>query len=409
MNETNKDAPRVGVPRHSAGLEGFVLSRLASLKFALVVVVLIALACVAGTLIPQGAQVAAYVARHPDARRTLEVLSALGLTRVYYSWWFVSLLFAFTASLAACTVRRCAMIRHTTGMGLLRLVGSIITHISLMLVLTGGLVRVLWGQKGGLVLHEGEVVRNVTRGDGTLIELPFSVRLAKFELEFYEESRPPRGADRLYVQWPDKNLKDDFPVALNVEHPVVPADAPAGAEPAFMITALRYVPDFVIDPSSGEAMSRSEVPSNPAVFVSVIGGGSTNTQWVFARFPDFNSSGEAADMPLQFRFVSAQAPMAMGRQAPIKAFKSTLDVLENDAVVLTKTIAVNAPFTYRGYTFYQTSYDPNDLTWSSLQVVNDPGVPIVYGGFILMMAGLTMVFCVGPWLGSKAQTKGGVS
>jgi hypothetical protein len=41
--------------------------------------------------------------------------------------------------------------------------------------------------------------------------------------------------------------------------------------------------------------------------------------------------------------------------------------------------------------------------------VNDPGVPIVYSGFILMMAGLTMVFCVGPMLVSNGQTKGGLS
>jgi cytochrome c biogenesis protein ResB len=393
-------------------VEGFLLSRLASLKFALVVVLLIALACVAGTLIPQGDQVSSYLTRHPEASRLLAVLSTLGLTRVYYSWWFVFLLFAFAASLAACTIRRYTLIRQSTGTGRIRLIGSIITHVSLMLVLTGGLVRVLWGQKGVIVLREGEVARHVKRGDGAPIELPFSVRLVKFELEFHESAPPPTATDRLYVRWPDKNLQADFPLTLNVEHPVVPADAKPGAEPAFKVSIRRYLPDFALDGSSGEATSRSEAPNNPAVLVSVAGGGGTNTQWVFARFPDFkNPSGTgeaAAAQPLQFRFESAQSVTAKRGPRPIKAFKSTLEFLEGDDVVRTKTIAVNSPFAYRRYTFYQLSYDPNDLSWSTLQVVKDPGVPIVYCGFILMMAGLTTVFCVGPWLGSKGQTKGGV-
>ena len=79
------------------------------------------------------------------------------------------------------------------------------------------------------------------------------------------------------------------------------------------------------------------------------------------------------------------------------------------AVVSTRTIAVNSPFSWGGFTFYQTSYNPDDLTWSALQVVRDPGVPVVYAGFILMMAGLTMVFCVGPWLGGQRKMTGGLS
>ena len=77
----------------------------------------------------------------------------------------------------------------------------------------------------------------------------------------------------------------------------------------------------------------------------------------------------------------------MAPQTP-KSFKSSLEVLENGAVVASRTVMVNAPFSYRGYVFYQANYDPDDLSWSALQVVKDPGVPVVYSGFILMMAGL---------------------
>jgi len=40
----------------------------------------------------------------------------------------------------------------------------------------------------------------------------------------------------------------------------------------------------------------------------------------------------------------------------VKAWKSAVTVIENTAPVLAKTIVVNKPLTYRGYSFYQTSY-----------------------------------------------------
>jgi cytochrome c biogenesis protein ResB len=63
---------------------------------------------------------------------------------------------------------------------------------------------------------------------------------------------------------------------------------------------------------------------------------------------------------------------------------------------LTKTIEVNDPLTHRGYTFYQSGYDARRPNWTSLQVVRDPGVPLVYGGFLMMIVGLAAVFYLYP-------------
>lgn len=382
---------------------------LGSLGFALTVVLLLALACIAGTLIPQGAQAEGYLAR-PGGHALLKALASLGFTRVFHAWWFVALLFALAASLLVCTGRRYQAIRRVTGPARLRVIGSFITHVSLLLILAGGVVRVLWGQKGMIQFREGQVVRSAEGTEGRM-DLPFAVRLTRFELEFHKHPAPS-GADshdKLLVQWEEKNLLTHFPVELNVEHPVAAPDGVAGAAPAFVLKILRHVPDFSIDGSTGEVQSRSDSPNNPALQVRVAGNGGTNTQWVFARFPDFGSHGAAGTaMPLKFRFL-AGLPPDMGRQGPIKAFKSTVEIIEDGAVVGTHAIAVNSPLSWRGYTFYQASYNPDDLAWSALQVVRDPGVPIVYAGFILLMAGLTLVFCVGPWLGHQRPEAGGVS
>jgi hypothetical protein len=323
----------------------------------------------------------------------------------------VALLFVLTASLALCTARRYAMIGRTKGAVRARVIGSFITHVSLLLVISGGVMRVLWGQKGMIGFHEGDTATQVSSTDGAF-SLPFTVRLLDFDLEFYAATSAPAAkvVGQLLVQWPEKQLKAAFPITVGVAHPLTEPGAPAGKAPAFTLTVLRYVPDFMLDGGKNEVKSRSDVPNNPAIQVSVCSASATNTQWVFARFPDFGAhSGETGASPLSFRF-DMPPPAAMGRGGPpIKAFKSTLELQEKGVTVLTKTIAVNSPLSYRGYTFYQTGYNPNDLTWSELQVVRDPGVPVVYTGFILMMIGLTIVFCVGPWLDTQRQATGGMS
>ena len=60
-------------------------------------------------------------------------------------------------------------------------------------------------------------------------------------------------------------------------------------------------------------------------------------------------------------------------------------------VALEQTIRMNAPLTYGGYTFYQSSYrfDRNgEPTASLLSVARDPGEPVVYVGYGGLMVGL---------------------
>ena len=46
-----------------------------------------------------------------------------------------------------------------------------------------------------------------------------------------------------------------------------------------------------------------------------------------------------------------------------------------------------------------------DLSWTSLQVVRDRGVSVVYAGFGLMIAGLFLVSYLNPWLESKESQR----
>ena len=98
---------------------------LASVPFASVVVALITVACIAGTLLPQGSQVRQYIAAHPEREGLMELLDFVGLTHVFTSSWFVGLLLLLAASLAVCSYKRYAASTRLHGRAQGRALGSL--------------------------------------------------------------------------------------------------------------------------------------------------------------------------------------------------------------------------------------------------------------------------------------------
>jgi len=160
------------------------------------------------------------------------------------------------------------------------------------------------------------------------------------------------------------------------------------------------VPDFSMNSETHEVANRSQAPNNPAVLVDVAGPNYQNNRWVFEKFPDMvvhNEGNQPSPLRIIYQRVAEARPAVTGA---IKNFKSTLQIVEGH-VVRAETVGVNSPLQYKGYTLYQTGYDPKDLSWTSLQVVRDPGVPLVYAGFALIIVGLSIVFYLNPWLESR--------
>jgi cytochrome c biogenesis protein ResB len=57
---------------------------------------------------------------------------------------------------------------------------------------------------------------------------------------------------------------------------------------------------------------------------------------------------------------------------------------------------MNRPATHGGYTLYQASYhlDPGGPSTSVLSVSWDPGQPVVFAGYVLMLAGMVWVLAL---------------
>ncbi len=90
----------------------------------------------------------------------------------------------------------------------------------------------------------------------------------------------------------------------------------------------------------------------------------------------------------------------------VRDYLSTVSILEQGRKVLTRTVEVNHPLEYKGYAIYQADYRPDDPTFSGFQVVRDPGLWIVYLGFVLNVLGVLAALYL-PRAGTRAAAGGG--
>ena len=203
-----------------------------------------------------------------------------------------------------------------------------------------------------------------------------------------------------------------------------------------------YYPHFTYDLENKRAGNVSDRPVNPAIHVEVRKGGPDGeveyTGWLFANMPGFSMSGHSGDetdktkMPI-YKHAGGGGPAAAGptvkvavldganqvdtrelltqngrhflpfadgryvavfriRDTDAKNYYSKLAILKDQQVVSQREIFVNDPMYFGGYAFYQANFDPQNLRYSGIDVVKDPGLWFVYGGLVLMLLGVLHIF-----------------
>jgi len=91
-------------------------------------------------------------------------------------------------------------------------------------------------------------------------------------------------------------------------------------------------------------------------------------------------------------------------KGPIREYKSTLVILEDEREVARKTIEVNDPLHWGGYHFYQADYDHEAERYSVLSVASDAGLSAAYVGFFLVVMGAAARLWAEPlWRRRKAR------
>ena len=89
----------------------YLIRWLADLRLAIILLLTIALFSISGTLLEQGQSLSFYQTNYPESPALFGFLSwkvilAVGLDHVYSTWWFLSILVVFGSSLTACTFSR---------------------------------------------------------------------------------------------------------------------------------------------------------------------------------------------------------------------------------------------------------------------------------------------------------------
>jgi cytochrome c biogenesis protein len=218
----------------SAGLGRRIVQTLGSLKTGITLLIIVGVVAAAGTIVLQRPLTSPADMERKYAPETLKLLDAVGLTNVYHSWWFITLLGLVAISIIFASLERwpnawryfdrpyrkpdahfravhptrfqVAIPDAETGLGAteraMRKMGVnpervrqdnevslfaeknrfsvlavYIVHVSLLLIFLGGILDGIWGYKGYLSLVPGTpAVNQVELFDKSIKTLPFSVR-----------------------------------------------------------------------------------------------------------------------------------------------------------------------------------------------------------------------------------------
>lgn len=215
---------------------------LSSLGLAIFLLSFIAFGSIFGTIIKQKADVEEYLSTYSET--TYKVIKYLALDDVFHSYWFIAAIALFAINLTLCSYSRFSILIKTSkktvlpdenalanmsesfrvagrnientietikktyktvyekedGLilqrGTISRYGVYIIHGSILVVLTGSLIGLIFGFKGYMILQKGDVKDYAISRDGPTKKIPlgFSLRCKDFQASFY-----PNGAPRDYV------------------------------------------------------------------------------------------------------------------------------------------------------------------------------------------------------------------
>lgn len=264
--ESRRDAGETG--NQGRGFAEDVYEFLGSVRFTMLVLSLIAAACIVGTLVQQQASPEEYLARYSEA--TYASLRFLGLTDVFHSPWFFLLVGLFVLNLVLCTARRLRAFLKSRGRagvpgeealasmsragapgffvpgariddtarlfrgyretardgsgrvlekGSLSRYGVYVIHTSILVILAGGLIGLVFGYRGSLILSKGDikdtvVKRGPARGP---VPLGFAIECRNVELEKYPSGEPKEYRTVIRILETGKPVREGV---VRVNHPL---------------------------------------------------------------------------------------------------------------------------------------------------------------------------------------------
>ncbi len=390
----------------------------ASVKLSVLILISLAATSIIGTLIPQNETPAAYVRTFGEF--LYRILFILDIFDMYHSWWFRFLLIMLAANLTVCSIDRlsatwkiifvrsplfnppqflrqanrassiidaspetlkeaCTALmaknfsyvrmdemdqgfRIFAEKGRWTRLGVYGVHLSVLILLIGGVIGSLFGFEGFVNIPEGETVDTIRlRYSGGIKPLGFSIRCDDFDVRFYESGAPKEFRSRLAI------IENGTPV---IRKDIIVNDP------------LRYKGINIFQSSYGTLTAK---------------GGTL--------FLKSASTGMIYTVP----FLLGQ-PVTIpedGGQVLIRAFRDAFQFRGRNigGIFIGKLTPKNGspaelvlPLRFPEFDKMRKGQwvisvaDPQYRYFTGLQVTHDPGVWIVYAGFIIMIIGCFVTF-----------------
>ncbi|MCX5817964.1 MAG: cytochrome c biogenesis protein ResB [Proteobacteria bacterium] len=259
---------------------------LSSLSLTIFLLCFIAFGSIFGTVIKQKADVEEYLSIYSDT--TYTIIKYLGFDDVYHSPWFIAAIVLFAINLTLCTYGRFARLIKTEGKvdlpdeselsdmsmvfhvgnnerentiasikkgyqtiyegeegvvlqkGVISRYGVYIIHGSILIILIGSLIGMLFGYKGFMTLRKGETKDQLILRGTPLKEVPlgFSLKCKDFQVSFYPGGEPKDYVSKVEVLdngrvVMERDIRVNSPLSykgINVYQ------ASYGASPSFLFT-----------------------------------------------------------------------------------------------------------------------------------------------------------------------------
>ncbi len=404
--------------RQSAGFSGALTSFFSSVRLTVVLLLTLAVTSIIGTVIPQNQNPSLYVMNYGEFLYRL--FSVLDFFDMYHSWWFQLLLILLAVNIVVCSIERLSktwkiifpdrvtirperfrqaserlearlpgepegyrdkiqnLMSKNFGTGTLystdsgyyvwaekgrwTRLGVYVVHLSVVCLLIGGLIGSIWGFDGYVNIPEGDTVNAIQlSGNNKKHALDFEIRCDKFNIQFYDTGVPSEYRSTLTI------LQNDKPV---ITRDIIVNDPLQFNGINFYQSSYSQVPgtgvvlSFVSKATGMEYLEKAVVGQT----LSIPEGLGTFT------LTDFGMGFQFRGHDIGDAFVGAWKP-ATGEPVeivlPVK-FPSFDKMRKGD---ITISIAE-----------MQTRYA------TGLQITYDPGVWIVYSGFLLMIIGCIITF-----------------
>ncbi len=400
---------------------------LAAIKTGVILLILVVIFSAVGTIVLQRPTTDPEDMQAAYSPQALRILDATGLTDVFHTWWFVTLMLLVSLSIIAASIDRfpnswrfysrpykypdagfrrvlhpqkqlaiadeesglvaAERALHKMGFKPERVVKEdhfsifaernrisemavYIVHASLLLIFFGGIVDGLWGWRGTLNLNEGQTSAQIEMRDGKIKTLPFAIRCDEAGQENYADGTPKKWWSKLAVVDDGRDLLEK---QIVVNDPLV--------YHGVRFYQSSYGPNGKVEKLVLDATSKSA---------------SAGTREI--AFRPGETAALDADTTVQFaEFI----PDVAVRDGQVYRRSNQLGEPAAHLVVTTKDknydvwlppipeIANNDAAPYR--------FDPKDLKmghFTGLQVSSEPGQWAVWGGVLVMGLGLAFVFYV---------------